>query len=128
MPWTPPTPKSLRCQRLLSCTRNSEQPVTGSYPEPYETRPYLPILLVFPPKPYIYPPFDHSNYIWQRVQVMELLIMWLSPAYYLSPLGSKQTPSVASSINKTTQLCWMLERGLQQVVLGLHNSSLKTWK
>jgi hypothetical protein len=39
------------------------------------------------------PWFDHSNYIWRRVQVTKLLIIWLSSASrHFSSLRSKYSP------------------------------------
>jgi hypothetical protein len=44
------------------------------------------------------PLFDHTNYTWQRVQVMELLVIQFSPASYcFIPLRPIYSPSAPSS-------------------------------
>jgi hypothetical protein len=69
--------------------------------------------LCYMPCPSHSPSLDHSNYIWQRVQVMKLLIMQFSPpSCYFVPLRSKYPPqhpvltppSLRSSLNVRDQV------------------------
>jgi hypothetical protein len=83
-------PISLRPTLILSYHDRLYLP-SGLFPSAFPTQ----ILNTFMSAPCFYthwphhPPWlYHSNYIWQRVQIMKLLVMQFSPAtYYFIPLG-----------------------------------------
>jgi hypothetical protein len=82
---TPPHPISLRSILILSSHRRLRLP-TGLFPPGFPIR-TLCAFLFSPHACYMPCPshpnwLDHSNYIWQRVQVMKLLITQFSPTSY----------------------------------------------